>query len=79
MLRAPLPLVSALLLAGLLAGCSSTPDDKTAGWSPNRIYSEATDERAAGNFERAAQIIDGITTAETFETFLTLPAYRAID
>jgi malate synthase len=34
---------------------------------------------AAGNFERAAQIIDGITTAETFETFLTLPAYRAID
>jgi len=34
---------------------------------------------AAGNFERAARIIDGITTAETFETFLTLPAYRAID
>jgi len=32
-----------------------------------------------GNFERAAQIIDGITTADTFETFLTLPAYRAID
>ena len=34
---------------------------------------------ATGNFERAAQIIDGITTAESFETFLTLPAYRAID
>jgi malate synthase len=34
---------------------------------------------AAGSFERAAQIIDEITTAETFETFLTLPAYRAID
>jgi len=34
---------------------------------------------AAGNFERAARIIDEITTAETFETFLTLPAYRAID
>jgi len=34
---------------------------------------------AAGNFERAAKLIDGITTAETFETFLTLPAYRAID
>jgi hypothetical protein len=33
----------------------------------------------AGNFERAARIIDEITTAETFETFLTLPAYRAID
>jgi malate synthase len=34
---------------------------------------------AAGHFERAARIIDEITTAETFETFLTLPAYRAID
>jgi malate synthase len=34
---------------------------------------------AAGNYERAAGIIDAITTAEAFETFLTLPAYRAID
>jgi len=34
---------------------------------------------AAGNFEHAAKLIDGITTAESFETFLTLPAYRAID
>jgi malate synthase len=34
---------------------------------------------AAGNFERAAKLLDGITSAATFETFLTLPAYRAID
>ncbi len=34
---------------------------------------------AAGNFERAAKILDEITTADAFETFLTLPAYRAID
>jgi malate synthase len=34
---------------------------------------------ATGNFERAARILDEITTAERFETFLTLPAYRAID
>ena len=34
---------------------------------------------AAGNYERAAKILDEITTAEKFETFLTLPAYRAID
>ena len=38
MLRASLPFITALLTAGLLAGCSSTPEDKTAGWSPNRIY-----------------------------------------
>jgi len=40
-------------------------------------YGDAAFE--AGNFERAAKILDEITTAERFETFLTLPAYRAID
>jgi malate synthase len=33
---------------------------------------------AAGNFERAAQLLDRITTAEKFETFLTLAAYREL-
>ncbi len=33
---------------------------------------------AAGHFERAAQLLDSITTAEKFETFLTLPAYQAL-
>jgi malate synthase len=33
---------------------------------------------ASGNFERAALLIDDITTAADFETFVTLPAYRAI-
>jgi malate synthase len=31
-----------------------------------------------GNFERAAALIDEITTAAEFETFITLPAYRVI-
>jgi hypothetical protein len=32
--------VSALTLAALLAGCASNkPEDKTAGWRPNRIQS----------------------------------------
>ena len=35
MLRASLPFITALLTAGLLAGCSSTPEDKTAAWSPS--------------------------------------------
>jgi malate synthase len=33
---------------------------------------------AAGQFERAAGLLDSITTAETFEAFLTLPAYQAL-
>jgi malate synthase len=32
-----------------------------------------------GNYERAAALIDKITTADEFETFITLPAYQAID
>ncbi len=32
----------------------------------------------AGNFERAARLLDAITTAGKFETFLTLPAYEAL-
>jgi malate synthase len=37
------------------------------------------DAFARGNFDRAAGLIDQITTADRFETFLTLPAYRALD
>ena len=42
-----------LILGGLLAGCSSTPVDPTATWSPNKIYSEAKDEATAGAYEKA--------------------------
>jgi malate synthase len=33
---------------------------------------------AAGHFEHAARLIDGLTADPTFETFLTLTAYREI-
>jgi malate synthase len=33
---------------------------------------------AAGNYKRAADLIDQITTAPGFETFITLPAYQQI-
>lgn len=48
-----------LLSAALvLPGCSSTPVDITEGWSPNRIYSEARDEREAGNYEKAITLYE---------------------
>jgi malate synthase len=34
---------------------------------------------ASGNYERAAALIDNVTTAADFETFITLPAYREIN
>ncbi|MES2583899.1 MAG: outer membrane protein assembly factor BamD [Pseudomonadota bacterium] len=61
MLRVKLSVVCVSLLATvalLTAGCSSTPVDKTATMSPNRIYSEAKEEMAAGQWERAILLLD---------------------
>lgn len=50
-------LFGALSLA--IAGCSSTPAvDKTANWSPNRIYAEAKDEASSGAYEKAVPLYE---------------------
>lgn len=51
------PLCAAATLLALSA-CSSTPKDETAGWSPNKIYAEARDERDAGNFDKAVSLYE---------------------
>ena len=54
MFLAKLSVVSACALTAtalLLAGCSSTPEDKAANWSPNKIYSEAKDEMSSGAYD----------------------------
>jgi outer membrane protein assembly factor BamD len=57
--RAKLSVVPALLMAGLLlAGCSSTNLDKTATWSPNKIYAEAKDELDGGSYETAIGLFE---------------------
>ena len=61
MLRAKLSVVPALAVAGLaalLSGCSTTTVDKTAGWSPNRIYAEARDETNAGAYDKAVPLFE---------------------
>lgn len=41
------------------AGCSTTPTpDKTANWSPNRIYAEAKDEANSGAYEKAVPLYE---------------------
>jgi outer membrane protein assembly factor BamD len=46
------------LTAVLAAGCSTTKEDKTAGWSPNRIYSEAKDEAGSGGYDKAVTLYE---------------------
>ena len=59
MLRAKLSAVPALALAtALLAACSSTPDDRTATWSPNKIYAEAKDEVSSGAYDKAIPLFE---------------------
>ena len=49
---------AALTAAALLAACSSTPTDRTAGWSPNRIHAEAKDELNSGGYDKAIPLYE---------------------
>lgn len=52
-------LVAGCALSLLLSGCASSPEaDKTANWSPNRIYSEAQDEVNSGSYEKAIPLFE---------------------
>ena len=51
--------VSAISIAvALLAGCESGGRDDTARWTPERLYSEAKDEAASGNYEKAVKLLE---------------------
>lgn len=48
----------ALVAALALSACSTAPVDPTKDWSPNKIQSEARDERDAGNFDKAVELFE---------------------
>ena len=57
--RVQLSVVPVLLAASVLAGCSSLKEeDKTATWSPNRIYAEAKDELNSGGYDKAIPLYE---------------------
>ncbi|HCL86148.1 outer membrane protein assembly factor BamD [Pulveribacter sp.] len=51
-------LLPALLAAALLGGCANTTEDKTAGWSTDKIYSEARDELNGGAYDKAVPLLE---------------------
>lgn len=53
-------LTTLILACAVLAGCSMnrTTQEKTASWTPNRLYSEARDERASGGYDRAIKLFN---------------------
>jgi outer membrane protein assembly factor BamD len=42
----------------LLGGCSSTPEEKAANWSPEKIYAEAKDELNTGAYDKAIALLE---------------------
>ena len=61
MFRAKLSTFRIALLVGAsiwIAGCASTNDDKTANWSPNRLYAEAKDEMNSGSYDKATSLLE---------------------
>ena len=50
--------VSAIFAALILSGCDTTPADETAKWTPEKIYSEAKEEAAAGNYDKATKLYE---------------------
>jgi outer membrane protein assembly factor BamD len=51
--------VSAIsIAAALLAGCEGGGRDDTSRWTPERLYSEAKEEAAAGNYEKAVKLLE---------------------
>jgi outer membrane protein assembly factor BamD len=51
--------LTVLLLCGVLvSACSSVDADKTAAWSPNKIYAEAKDELNSGAFDKAIPLLE---------------------
>ena len=62
MFRDKLSAVPAWLVLGaaavMAAGCSGTKVDKTANWSPNKIYSEAKDEANSGAWDKAVPLYE---------------------
>ena len=42
----------------LLTGCSFAPEDKSANWSPNKLYAEAKDEMSSGAYDKAIPLLE---------------------
>ncbi len=56
--RARLAVSAISAAAALVAGCDTPARDETSRWTPERLYSEAKDEAASGNYEKAVKLYE---------------------
>jgi outer membrane protein assembly factor BamD len=50
--------VALAAVAVFLSGCGSTPKEPESRWSAERLYAEAKEEAATGNYERAGKLYE---------------------
>jgi len=57
---APIVVIGASLGTTLLGGCTLLPEviDETAGWSPNKLYTEAKDAMSEGAYDKAIKLFE---------------------
>ena len=61
----------AIVVPALLAACGSLNTDETAGMATDKLYEDARDDAAAGNWDRAAKLYERLE-ARTAGTPLSL-------
>lgn len=63
--------IAAVVLAFSVSACGWLPEkiDETQGWSASKLYSEARDELAAGNYERAISHFEKLESRYPFGTY----------
>ena len=57
---APIVVIGASLGTTLLGGCGLLPEviDETAGWTPNKLYTEAKEAMSEGGYEKAIKLFE---------------------
>ena len=68
-MKASLTIVATIMAAFLMAGCGLQDLDETAGWSANRLYSEAKDELASGNYQKAIKYYEKLESRYPYGRF----------
>ncbi len=66
-----LSVVAATVVLFSLSACGLLPEraDESRGWSATKLYSEAKDEQASGNYERAVQLFERLESSYPFGTY----------
>ncbi len=58
-----------MLVAALLGGCASDPDDETVGWSAQRLHSEAKDAMGNQDWPRAVRYLEKLEARYPYGRF----------